>query len=73
MGILSFLGAGNDWIAYGIKQLTPLIRVNHFFHEESGTIYKMLLDHHQLRWLADGVYRMSIGGIMNALWDLGTV
>ena len=30
----------------------------------------MLLDHHQLRWLGDGMGRMVIGSVMNALWDL---
>ena len=30
----------------------------------------MLLDHHQLRWLGDGMGRMVIGSVMNSLWDL---
>jgi L-fuconate dehydratase len=29
-----------------------------------------LAEHHQLRWLALGTYRMAVGGIINALWDL---
>ena len=34
-----------------------------------GLIYKFINDHHQLRWLADGVNRMALGSIINALWD----
>ena len=29
-----------------------------------------MLNHHQLRWLGDGVYRMAMGGLLNAIWDL---
>jgi L-fuconate dehydratase len=28
------------------------------------------MEHHQLRWLGDGVYRMVVGGLINALWDI---
>ena len=34
-----------------------------------GHVYKLINDHHQLRWLADGVNRMALGSIINALWD----
>ena len=34
------------------------------------SFYRLLIDHHQLRWLANGVARMAIGSILNALWDL---
>lgn len=29
-----------------------------------------LAEHHQLRWLALGVYRMAVGSVVRALWDL---
>ena len=29
----------------------------------------MINDHHQLRWLADGVNRMALGCVMNSMWD----
>jgi len=40
------------------------------FIEEPGLFAQSLAEHHQLRWLALGVYRMAVGGIVNALWDL---
>tara|TARA_B100000029_G_scaffold387774_1_gene383817 strand:- start:302 stop:1618 length:1317 start_codon:yes stop_codon:yes gene_type:complete len=65
-------GLGNDWIAYGIKQLIKIVSNYSLddFIKNPGILYKKLLDHHQLRWLGDGVFRMSIGGIINAYWDL---
>ena len=65
-------GEGNDWVAYGIKQLAPLLKNYAIsdFATNPGFLFKKILDHHQLRWLADGVFRMALGGIMNALWDL---
>jgi L-fuconate dehydratase len=64
-------GAGNDWIAYGVKDIAKLIIKKDFkkFTINPGSIYKEINDHHQLRWLADGVNRMALGSIMNALWD----
>ncbi len=65
-------GAGNDWIAYGVKDLAQLVSgmdVNTFI-EDPGAFHRLLIDHHQLRWLADGVNRMAIGSIVNAMWDL---
>ena len=64
-------GAGNDWIAYGVKDISKLLKNFEFndFIKNPGTIYKFINDHHQLRWLADGVNRMALGSIMNALWD----
>ena len=64
-------GAGNDWIAYGVKDITKLLEDYDFteFMENPGLIYKFINDHHQLRWLADGVNRMALGSIINALWD----
>ena len=65
-------GAGNDWIAYGVKDIAKLLYGYDFseFMQNPGQIYKFINDHHQLRWLADGVNRMALGSIMNALWDI---
>lgn len=65
-------GAGNDWIAYGVKDLAQLVtnmQVENFVNDP-GAFHRLLIDHHQLRWLADGVNRMAIGSIVNAMWDL---
>ena len=65
-------GAGNDWIAYGVRDLVQLIEGTSLddFCADPGAFYRLLIDHHQLRWLADGVMRMAAGAILNALWDL---
>jgi L-fuconate dehydratase len=65
-------GAGNDWIAYGVKDLARLTKGQSLedFIADPGVFYRLLIDHHQLRWLADGVARMAIGSIINAMWDL---
>ena len=65
-------GAGNDWIAYGVQDLAQLITNMDLrnFIEDPGAFFRLLIDHHQLRWLADGVNRMAIGCIVNAMWDL---
>ena len=64
-------GAGNDWIAYGVKDIAKLLESYSFdeFIHNPGSIYKFINDHHQLRWLADGVNRMAMGCIINSLWD----
>ncbi len=64
-------GAGNDWIAYGVRDISKLFKDFEFndFINDPGSIYKLINDHHQLRWLADGVNRMAMGSIINALWD----
>lgn len=66
------IGAGNDWIAYGVKDLCQLIigTTLEEFIENPGAFQRMFVDHHQLRWLADGVCRMAVGSIVNAMWDL---
>jgi L-fuconate dehydratase len=65
-------GAGNDWIAYGVRDLAQLVKGQSLddFAADPGAFHRLLVDHHQLRWLADGVARMAIGSIINALWDL---
>ena len=40
------------------------------FIAEPGLFAQALTEHHQLRWLALGTYRMAVGGVVNALWDL---
>ncbi len=40
------------------------------FIAEPGLFAQALAEHHQLRWLALGTYRMAVGGVINALWDL---
>lgn len=40
------------------------------FIEEPGLFAQALVEHHQLRWLALGTYRMAAGSVINALWDL---
>ena len=64
-------GAGNDWIAYGVKDIAKLLEDYDFseFMNNPGLIYRFINDHHQLRRLADGVNRMALGSIINALWD----
>ncbi len=64
-------GAGNDWIVYGVKDISNLIDNYNFddFINNPGDLYKEINDHHQLRWLADGVNRMALGCIINAMWD----
>ena len=56
-------GAGNDWIAYGVKDIARLLEGYEFseFMKNPGLVYKFINDHHQLRWLADGVNRMALG------------
>ena len=65
-------GAGNDWIAYGVKDLSQLVvgMDVETFVADPGEFHRLLVDHHQLRWLADGVNRMAIGSIVNAMWDV---
>jgi L-fuconate dehydratase len=40
------------------------------FIEEPGLFAQALVEHHQLRWLGLGTYRMAAGCVINALWDL---
>ena len=66
------LGAGNDWIAHGVNDLAQLVIGTSLeeFCDNPGAFQKLFVDHHQLRWLADGIYRMAAGSIVNAMWDL---
>ena len=66
------IGAGNDWVAHGVRDLAVLIEGMKFdeFIASPASVYDRLIEHHQLRWLADGVFRMAAGGLINGLWDL---
>ena len=67
------IGAGNDWIVTGIRDLATLLEGLEIetFAQRPGSVHRRLIDHHQIRWLGDaGVLSMAVGGIVNALWDL---
>ncbi|TWT64780.1 enolase C-terminal domain-like protein [Allorhodopirellula solitaria] len=66
------VGAGTDWICHGIRDLAQLVvgtTLDDFSSAPIG-LYRRLVDHHQLRWLHDGVFRMAAGAVLNAMWDL---
>ncbi len=72
LSVVFTCGAGNDWLAYGINELIPLVQnytIDDFI-KNPGELYQTILNHHQLRWLGDGVFRMAMGGLINAMWDL---
>jgi L-fuconate dehydratase len=72
VSVVFTIGAGTDWICYGIKDLCQLI-IGSDLREFSAAplrLYRRLIDHHQLRWLHDGVFRMAAGAVLNAMWDL---
>ena len=66
------IGAGTDWLCYGIEDLCQLVVGSDLddFIASPFTLYRRLIDHHQMRWLHDGVFRMSAGAVVNAMWDL---
>ena len=72
VSVVFTVGAGTDWICYGIRDLCQLIVGSHLqdFSAAPINLYRRLIDHHQLRWLHDGVFRMAAGAILNAMWDL---
>lgn len=72
VSVVFTVGAGTDWICYGIKDLCQLIVGSSLdeFTDAPVKLYRRLIDHHQLRWLHDGVFRMAAGAILNAMWDL---
>lgn len=72
VSVVFTIGAGTDWICYGINDLCQLI-VGTTLEEFTAApirLYRRLIDHHQLRWLHDGVFRMAAGAVLNAMWDL---
>lgn len=72
VSVVFTVGAGTDWICHGIKDLCQLIVGTNLedFAAAPIHLYRRLIDHHQLRWLHDGVFRMSAGAILNAMFDL---
>ncbi|MDB4339116.1 mandelate racemase/muconate lactonizing enzyme domain-containing protein [Rubripirellula sp.] len=72
VSVVFTLGAGTDWICHGIEDLCQLIVGSSLdeFTSSPITLYRRLVDHHQLRWLHDGVFRMAAGAVINAMWDL---
>ena len=66
------IGAGNDWAAYGVRDLAVLLegrRLDELILNP-GYLHQTLVEHHQMRWLGDGLFRMACGGLVNALWDI---
>lgn len=72
VSVVFTVGAGTDWICHGIEDLCQLIVGTKLsdFTAAPLKLYQRLIDHHQLRWLHDGVFRMAAGAVLNALWDL---
>ena len=66
------IGAGTDWFTFGLRDLSALLIGADMddFAADPGALFRRLIDHHQMRWLGDGVFRMVVGGLVNALWDL---
>tara|TARA_R110002072_G_C7978996_1_gene536071 strand:+ start:86162 stop:87505 length:1344 start_codon:yes stop_codon:yes gene_type:complete len=72
VSVVFTVGAGTDWLCYGIRDLCQLIVGTKLedFAAAPFKLYRRLIDHHQLRWLHDGVFRMAAGAVLNAMWDL---
>ena len=72
VSVVFTVGAGTDWICHGIEDLCQLIIGTELsdFTAAPIMLYRRLIDHHQLRWLHDGVFRMAAGAIINAMFDL---
>jgi L-fuconate dehydratase len=72
VSVVFTVGAGTDWICHGIRDLAQLVVGSELqdFTRSPIELYRRLIDHHQLRWLHDGVFRMACGSILNAMWDL---
>ncbi|MDA9840654.1 mandelate racemase/muconate lactonizing enzyme domain-containing protein [Rubripirellula sp.] len=72
ISIVFTVGAGTDWICHGVEDLCQLVIGSRLqdFVSSPVRLYRRLIDHHQLRWLHDGVFRMAAGAILNAMWDL---
>lgn len=72
VSVVFTVGAGTDWICHGIEDLCQLVVGTTLseFTEAPIRLYRRLIDHHQLRWLHDGVFRMAAGAVLNAMWDL---
>lgn len=66
------IGDGTQIQAAAVEALRRFVvgRTLGEFIAEPGLFAQALAEHHQLRWLALGTYRMAVGGVINALWDL---
>jgi len=72
VSVVFTIGAGTDWMCHGIRDLCQLMVGTQLdeFTSAPFKLYQRLIDHHQLRWLHDGVFRMAAGAVLNAMWDL---
>ena len=72
VSVVFTVGAGTDWVCHGIRDLCQLVVGTQLddFASTPIKLYRRLIDHHQLRWLHDGVFRMAAGAVLNAMWDL---
>jgi L-fuconate dehydratase len=70
--IIFTAGDGTQVQAAAVEALSRFVvgRSLDEFIAEPGLFAQALAEHHQLRWLALGAYRMAVGGVVNALWDL---
>lgn len=66
------IGAGTEVQVKAVESLLPLVQGLSLeeFTKEPGAFWRRLNNHHQRRWLGDGVQRMAFGCLVNALWDL---
>lgn len=71
-GLIFTVGDGTQIQVAAVEALRRFVigRSLDEFIAEPGLFAQSLAEHHQLRWLALGVYRMAVGGIVNAMWDL---
>ena len=53
VAVVFTIGAGTDWMVYGVKDLCQLVLGMSLgeFAASPITLYKRLIDHHQARWL----------------------
>ena len=62
VSVVFTVGAGTDWICHGIEDLCQLVIGTDLadFSAAPINLYRRLIDHHQLRWLHDGVFRICL-------------
>lgn len=65
-------GDGTQVVKAAIEALERFVvgRTLEDFVAAPGLYAQALAEHHQLRWLALGTYRMAVGAVLNAFWDL---
>jgi L-fuconate dehydratase len=65
-------GDGTQVVRCAIEALERFVvgRTLEDFVDAPGIYAQALAEHHQLRWLALGTYRMAVGAVVNAFWDL---